>query len=62
MSGFFSNGLFFSEGHYTDPNDANKGTIKCQKCDEWLLQGYSIEHSQVKDYSDTKKVLEMLIK
>jgi hypothetical protein len=50
MSGFFSDGLFISEGH--------KST--CGNCSEWLLHGYSIDHKNVKSYHDTDKVILLL--
>ena len=53
MSGFFSDGIFISEGHYTDK-------YVCDNCDEWLLHGYSIQHSEVENYHDTDSVIQKL--
>jgi hypothetical protein len=55
MSGFFSDGLFISEGHY-----ASGSNIKCNDCGDWLKNGYSIEHHDVMDYYDTDSVIKML--
>jgi len=55
ISGFFSNGLFISEGHYASGSD-----IKCNNCDDWLKNGYSIEHHDVLDYYDTESVITLL--
>jgi hypothetical protein len=48
MSGFFSDGLFISEGHL------------CTNCSEWLIRGYSIDHKNVKSYHDTDNVISLL--
>ena len=51
MSGFFSDGLFISEGH---------SNSLCTNCSEWLVRGYSIDHKDVKSYHDTDKVISLL--
>jgi hypothetical protein len=50
MSGFFSDGIFISEGHRS----------LCTDCDEWLVRGYSIDHKNVKSYHDTDNVISLL--
>lgn len=55
MAGFFSNGIFISEGHYASGSD-----IKCNDCGDWLKKGYSIEHADITDYYDTDSVIKLL--
>ena len=56
MAGFFSDGIFISEGHYNS-NDREK---RCKDCGEWLKYGYSLEQADVADYYDTDNVIKML--
>jgi hypothetical protein len=50
MSGFFSDGIFISEGHQS----------LCTDCGKWLVHGYSIDHKNVKSYHDTDNVISLL--
>lgn len=50
MSGFFSDGIFISEGH---------GSL-CTTCNKWLVRGYSIDHKNVNNYYDTDNVITLL--
>ena len=62
MSGFFGNGLFYSEGHFTEQkNNPNKNYVSLKSSD-WLKTGYSIRHCDVIDYEDTVTVIEKLLK
>ena len=54
MSGFFSDGIFISEGHYEDSNSY------CNNCGDWLKHGYTISHSDVNDYNNTETVIPLL--
>ena len=54
MSGFFGNGIFLSEGHGLEDDET-----KCTDC-EWLKNGYSLKHEDVKDYYDTDNVISIL--
>lgn len=54
MSGFFGNGIFISEGHGLEDDET-----KCTDC-EWLKNGYSLKHEDVKDYYDTDNVISIL--
>lgn len=56
IAGFFSNGIFISEGHY----DCNNDKIKCDSCDNWLKNGYSIPHNEIDDYYNTDLVIQKL--
>ena len=56
IGGFFSNGIFISEGHY----NCNKKNGKCEDCGTWLKQNYSIDHHDVEDYYDTANVIKLL--
>jgi hypothetical protein len=56
MSGFFNDGIFISEGHYIE-NNINSS---CNNCGPWLKRGYSINHSEIKDYNDTTEVIAKL--
>lgn len=56
IGGFFSNGIFISEGHY----NCDKKTERCNDCGEWLMKDYSIDHIDVEDYYDTTNVIELL--
>lgn len=56
IAGFFSNGLFISEGHY----DCNINKKKCGDCGKWLKNGYSISHNDIKDYYNTDEVIRLL--
>jgi hypothetical protein len=56
MAGFFSDGIFISEGHY----DSNNREKKCNDCEKWLKNGYSIEHADVDDYYNTDNVIKKL--
>lgn len=55
IGGFFSDGIFISEGHY----NCNKKEIKCKDCGNWLKNGYSLNHKDV-DYYDTQNVINLL--
>ena len=57
IAGFFSNGIFISEGHYNCNDDNSK---KCIDCGDWLKYGYSVPHKDIKDYYDTYNVIEIL--
>jgi hypothetical protein len=59
MSGFFSDGVFVSEGHYHE-KDGNQYFHKCTDCDKWLKRGYNIKHDNIPDYYDTEKVIAIL--
>ena len=50
MSGFFNDRLFISEGHKS----------LCTDCGKWLVNGYSIDHKNVKSYHDTDNVISLL--
>lgn len=54
MSGFFGHGIFLSEGHGLKDDET-----KCTDC-EWLKNGYSLKHEDVKDYYDTDNVISIL--
>ncbi len=56
FSGFFNDGLYFSEGHNLLYNESKK----CENCNDWLYKGYSILHSQIKNYYDIEDVLKLL--
>lgn len=59
MSAYFGNGVFISEGHFTDK--PNKKDVKlCLDCGDWLKRGYSIFHEDVVDYYDTELVISKL--
>jgi hypothetical protein len=61
MSGFFGPGLFYSEGHFTeDVENPEKNTTPLESSD-WLKSGYSIRHSDVKNYENTREVIQMLM-
>jgi hypothetical protein len=55
MAGFFSNGIFISEGHFESGNER-----RCNDCGEWLKSGYSIEHHNIEDYYNTENVIKLL--
>lgn len=57
IAGFFSNGIFISEGHYNCNDDNSK---KCIDCGDWLKYGYSIPHKDIIDYYDTETVIKIL--
>jgi hypothetical protein len=56
IGGFFSNGIFISEGHY----NCSKKNEKCNDCGKWLKKNYSIDHIDVEDYYDTSNVIKLL--
>ncbi len=58
MSGFFGNGIFISEGHFREID----GKIeKNNNHGDWLVEGYSILHKDVKNYYDKEEVLKLLL-
>lgn len=58
IGGFFSDGIFISEGHY----NCNKNDVKCTDCGDWLKNGYSIDHKDVDDYYNTDNVIKLYLK
>jgi hypothetical protein len=54
MAGFFSDGLFFSS-MYDEGKDR-----ELKDSDGWLLNGYTLKHSEVADYYDTNTVIKSL--
>ena len=60
MSGFFSNGIFISEGHtFTLGKETDQRSCG-EDCKSWLFSGYTLKHSYVKDYYDTATVIKLL--
>jgi hypothetical protein len=55
MSGFFSDGIFISSGHYCEEKN-----IKCYNCKSWLKHNNTLEHADVPDYNDTEYVINKL--
>jgi hypothetical protein len=56
MSGFFSDGIFISTGHFNE----NTPEIKCYECGSWLKHNNALLHSTVIDYTDDKTVIKQL--
>jgi len=54
MAGFFSDGLFYSS-MYDETKDR-----ELKDSNGWLLNGYTLKHSEVSDYYDTKTVINSL--
>lgn len=55
MSGFFGNGIFISSGHSSTNNDKSN----CTNCD-WLIDNYSVEHTEIDTYNDVETVEKIL--
>jgi hypothetical protein len=54
MSGYFGHGVFVS-------TEGDKGRL-CEECSDFTLYDYNLPHEDVKDYYDTKDVIELLHK
>ena len=54
MAGFFSDGVFVSS-FYDEKSDR-----KCDNCDDWLQNGYTLKHLNVIDYHDQQSVISQL--
>jgi hypothetical protein len=56
MSGYFSEGIYLTEGHYHE--NYNGSTSLCTA--KFIKRNYSINHSNIKDYNDTEKIIKLL--
>ena len=56
FAGFFNNGLFITEGHYSE--DVQLENTSC--AGDCLRKGYSLNHREVQDYDDTETVIKQL--
>lgn len=56
FGGFFGTGLFFTEGHNTEGNPEHI----CRDCSEKIVNGYTINHSDVTDYHNVEETDKLL--
>ena len=69
MAGFFSGGVFITEGHKQEKPETDKSepdnkdqpnVYMCMNCGPWLSHKYMLNHSEVPDYFDTEYVIKKL--
>jgi hypothetical protein len=58
MSGFFGNGIFISTEHCL--NGTTGCCADCEDYDKYFIRGFNISHDKIKDYYNTKEVIQLL--